>query len=116
MGPDIDLQTLPVDPDGKYLCANCGGLIATESQRIAIKGEREQSFRNPSGYHHLIGYFQEASGCIAIGEPTAEFTWFEGYEYVFALCTACGNHLGWHYRKPGKAQFYGLVLNRLRLA
>jgi hypothetical protein len=61
---------------------------------------------------HIICY-REAAGCAREGTPTSLHTWFAGYDWCYALCGNCDNHLGWHYNASGRDQFYGLIKDRL---
>ena len=67
---------------------------------------------NPEGTVFVIGCFAQAPGCVAIGAPMLEWTWFPGCRWQVALCRACGEHLGWRY--TGADTFHGLILERLR--
>jgi len=35
------------------------------------------------------------------GRPTTEFSWFEGYSWQVAVCSECGEHLGWRFAWAG---------------
>ncbi len=96
------------------LCADCGHRITTESARIDKLGRHSHTFTNPHRVTYRIGCFREAAGCSYAGAPTLEFTWFPGYAWRLALCSACGIHLGWLYRGTEATAFHGLILNRLR--
>lgn len=66
---------------------------------------------NPSAFAFVFGCFREAPGCLVIGEPTSEATWFPGSLWQYAMCAGCGVHLGWAF--VGEASFFGLLLERL---
>jgi hypothetical protein len=91
-----------------YICRFCGRVIALPADTIAVDGSHRHTFTNPAGVIYEIGCFSSARGCRVTGGPTLEFTWFSGYSWSFALCSGCGNHMGWYYQKEGSG-FYGLV-------
>lgn len=76
-----------------------------------MQGGHEHVFTNPHGYRFRIACYGRAPGCRGEGEWTAEHTWFAGCRWRYALCRACGLHLGWEY--GGAANFFGLIRNRL---
>lgn len=96
----------------RLLCAACGRPITEEGAAAQYGGAHEHLFTNPAGIGFRIGCFHHAPGCTEAGPPTAEYTWFAGYRWRFALCGGCGAHLGWSYRGPH--HFFGLILDRLR--
>ncbi len=96
------------------VCVDCGRRITTEQARIEMLGRHSHTFTNPHEITYRIGCFRDAAGCSHAGASTYEFTWFPGYAWRLALCTACGAHLGWLYRKSDGSCFHGLILNRLR--
>jgi len=102
------------DPEAVILCRRCGHLITRPRNRIIKDGNHRHTFANPSGLVFEIGCFSHAEGCGPSGEPSAEFTWFRGFQWRLALCRACFVHLGWQFTSlGGSAGFWGLILNRL---
>ncbi len=102
------------EKDEKYLlCKQCENKIALPDQRIEVAGEFEHTFLNPEGYVFRIGCFQSADGCLSLGVPTVEWTWFEGFEWQVAICRQCNTHLGWFYRSLGEQNFFGLIQDLL---
>jgi hypothetical protein len=77
-----------------------------------MNGMHEHTFANPHGIIYRIGCFRDAPGCVAFPEEVKEFTWFDGYAWAHAMCSRCGNHMGWKYRIEHDC-FHGLVLDRL---
>jgi hypothetical protein len=77
-----------------------------------MSGAHEHRFQNPEGYRFHIGCFARAFGCVPLGNPTSEFTWFPGYSWQIELCGGCREHLGWLYQSGSRA-FHGLILDRL---
>jgi hypothetical protein len=96
-------------------CAACAAAITSPSHRIAINGLHEHRFMNPAGNLFHIGCFAHAVGCTIIGPDSLEYPWFPGFAWRFAMCGACGQHLGWHFRKRERGSFFGLILDRLVL-
>jgi hypothetical protein len=100
-------------PDEHWLyCRTCGTAIVHKSERIVMLGAHHHTFTNPSGRTFNIGCFGSVVGCTHVGIESDEYTWFPGYAWILALCSGCGNHLGWRFRGDGK-QFHGLILDRL---
>ena len=96
----------------KILCKYCKNKITSNDARIPVAGKQQHVFSNPSGFVYEIGCFSFAYGCVNHGPPTLEFTWFAGYAWRFALCSACHSHLGWFYQSRENS-FYGLILDYL---
>lgn len=103
-----------------YYCALCGELITHARERAYVQGAHEHRFSNPAGYVFDIGCFHRAPGCRGSGEPSEFYSWFDGFAWRYALCRACGTHLGWAFtaRGAGGPQteaggFFGLILSRL---
>ncbi len=94
-------------------CRACGAGIARPADRIALGGRHRHRFANPYGIVFEIGCFGAADGCLAVGNPTEEFTWFSGYAWQVALCAACRTHLGWRFSATGGSRFFGLIVERL---
>ena len=90
-----------------YLCLACHHKITSDKETFNYNNQSELSFINPAGYNFNIITFFDAEGCKEVGEPTLEFTWFKDHYWSFAICSRCGNHLGWKYM--GKDSFYGLI-------
>ena len=94
-----------------WLCIVCNKKITSDKEKFEFNNQSEFQFINPGGYYYNILTFTDADGCIEFGEPTMEFTWFEGHVWSYAVCSRCNNHLGWKY--TGKYSFYGLIKSRL---
>lgn len=95
-----------------FLCKKCGHPITFEKEIISIAGQHRHVFKNPAGIIYEIGCFAKAAGCMNLGEPTMEFTWFQGYSWRYSVCSQCYTHLGWFYQL-GDSRFFGLILERL---
>jgi hypothetical protein len=102
-------------PERAIVCASCGHAITSERERIRILEAHEHRFMNPAGSLFHIGCFARADGCLAVGPPSDDYPWFPGFAWQVALCGACAEHLGWHFRSASDS-FFGLRLERLRAA
>ncbi len=107
-GPEEDTQAAR-----RVLCRECLHPITREQDRTEVHGAHQHTFANPSGIVFTIGCFQFADGCGAAGSPSDEFTWFQGYSWRVAVCTACLAHLGWFFSTASGAAFWGLILDHL---
>lgn len=94
------------------LCRICKNRVSSPDNMISIDGRHSHRFTNPLGIEYEIGLFSDASGCMVMGSPTREHTWFPGFSWNFALCSQCFSHLGWYYRSADKS-FFGLILKNL---
>lgn len=114
-----DLEQLLVEEDrtsgdaSRLLCALCGEPITSRDHRIVMGGAHEHRFTNPHGMVFHIGCFSRAKGCAQMGKPTAEWTWFTGFEWRIDVCHRCRSHLGWGFRSAAGKEFFGLILSRL---
>lgn len=105
-------EARPGDGGRRLCCRVCGLPVTDTASRVSVAGSHRHVFTNPAGVVYEIGCFAAAPGCAGAGTPTADFTWFPGYRWSFALCADCGTHLGWRYA-AGAGGFYGLILDRL---
>ena len=96
----------------RLLCRSCGSPVTTEAERIAIDGQHIHRRTNPTGVEFEFGCFVAAPGAETVGEPTAEFSWFAGYTWVYSVCRVCATHLGWRFEGTAPS-FHGLILARL---
>ena len=94
-------------------CTYCLKLITSGDQRIEIGESHEHLFTNPAGITFSIGCFREAPGAVFQGTPSAEFTWFKGYQWRMAYCNKCFIHIGWQFLQGSQTYFAGLILTRL---
>jgi hypothetical protein len=93
-------------------CAICAAEITTDAARMAVSGAHEHTFANPHGIVFRLGCFAAGTGLVAVGAPSAYFTWFPGHTWQAEHCASCGGHLGWLFRGADTA-FHGLILDRL---
>ncbi len=99
---------------GALVCAACGAPITTTASRTERSGAHVHVFSNPEGMRFEIGCFATAPGVRLSGEETLAFTWFPSFAWTAALCARCAVQLGWRYRSASGAEFFGLILERLR--
>jgi len=104
-------KNIPKKEDA-IICSACKNLITLPSDSISIDGHHSHVFTNPAGFSYEIGCFINARGCLNVGDPTLEYTWFPGYSWSISVCSNCFLHLGWFYQSNGNS-FYGLILERL---
>ena len=102
-----------VAPEDGIFCRACGEMVTSRKEIISVSGTHAHTFFNPAGIVFEVGCFKAARGCIVVGEPTTEFTWFAGHVWSYALCRGCQNHLGWFF-EGRDSSFFGLILPRLR--
>ncbi len=95
----------------KLRCRFCMQIITDESQQIIKLGRHEHIKTNPAGISFNFRCFQSAPGCSSLGGPTTEYSWFQGYSWSIAVCSGCGEHIGWRYR--GDDSFFGLISTSL---
>lgn len=116
--PGVPLDSTAPSPadvtdDGDFLlCANCLNLVTSRRAAMTVDGSHQHTFANPSGMVYTIGCFRWAPGCGVVGEASAEFSWFSGFLWRVAVCTACRCHLGWRFLSC-ESSFYGLIMDHL---
>lgn len=112
--PIADVQTeVQVETDNRIRCKVCRHPVTTADQAIRVQGGHEHTFRNPAAYSYHVRCFSDAPGCISEGAPTPMATWFAGFDWCFALCRECHEHLGWWY-VGAQQSFVGLIATRLQ--
>jgi len=107
--PKVKVKT-ELKPDD-WLCIVCNKKITSDKDRFEFNDKSEFQFINPGGYFFDIITFGAADGCRVVGESIMEFTWFTEHSWSIALCSRCGQQLGWKYQ--GEHSFYGLIKSRL---
>ncbi len=112
--PEINRQIqLDSKVDDALYCRACGHLI-TRRRWLLDRGASEHRLINPIGIVFTVICFTEAPGAGKHGRPNREHTWFEGYDWRFALCRGCETHLGWYYDGgTNPAGFFGLIKDKL---
>ncbi|WCJ58123.1 cereblon family protein [Fontisphaera persica] len=111
--PRVDPQTSFQSGEGQeqWLCVACHQPVASERERIQVHGAAEHTFVNPAGIRFCILLFGQVSGCLNVGVPTLEHTWFPGCAWSYCLCGRCRSHLGWFY--TGARVFVALIRERV---
>jgi hypothetical protein len=104
-------ETKTRSPEAPLCCAKCGHIITRERHRTTVNGRHLHTRVNPSGYIFHFGCFAQAEGCLVLGPPTTEASWFAGHAWRYAMCAECETHLGWAFH--GEGDFFGLVADRL---
>ena len=94
-------------------CLACKHPITKTSARIEMNGAHEHEFTNPQAYTFRVACYRDAPGALGWGDEEKSWTWFAGYTWRVILCTACGAHVGWSYRRPETAGFVGLAADRV---
>jgi hypothetical protein len=94
------------------LCGICKYNISSIDDMIEVNGSHQHTFKNPVGIVYRIRCFSSASGCMLIGAPTTDNTWFPEFSWNFSLCSQCFSHLGWFYQSV-QMTFFGLILENI---
>jgi hypothetical protein len=97
---------------GSVICRRCGTFVAELTSKIEVNGAHAHAFINPAGLIFRVGCFAEAPGVCALGEASADWSWFAGFTWQAAICRGCNEHLGWCYAS-GVARFTALILDRV---
>jgi hypothetical protein len=92
-------------------CAACDAMVTRVQFRTERDGAHQHTFFNPCGHVFDIRLFDRAPGARVFGQPTGEFTWFPGLPWRYAICGACGVHLGWHWQDD--PPFFGFIVGRI---
>ena len=94
-------------------CRFCDHGVTNRKQTVSINGQTSHTFFNPAGIVYEVRCFNGAAGCVVRGKGTAEFSWFAGYIWSYALCGRCRAHLGWWY-SAAEHSFFGLIAQNIR--
>lgn len=100
----------------RMVCAHCGEDITRSSLRIAVNGSHRHAVPTEHGIDQEIGCFSLAPGILSVGHFALDFGQQEEGYWQMAVCSTCGNHLGWHHQTDGDFGFYGLILDHLAAA
>jgi len=101
-------------PESWLFCRYCGHRIVPAEAAMEVNGSHHHTFFNPAGIVFEIRCFSSAGGCIVTGEASREFTWFAGFSWRIALCSACLAHMGWYFGS-GESSFFGLISTNLSI-
>jgi hypothetical protein len=96
----------------RLVCASCGHLITTVSEKMDVGGRHHYDFPY---YSHIVrlGCYHKAPGCVGVERISNGYSWFRGYSWQIQLCRNCYTQLGWKYISQDDS-FYGLVFKLLR--
>ena len=103
------------EPEDAILCRACRAPVTTSREAVSVNGSHLHTFFNPAGIVFEIRCFRRAGGCQVYGDPSAEFAWFAGSHWQYAICTTCQAHLGWYFTTPATS-FFGLIRDRLLMS
>jgi len=99
--------------ESKICCKNCHFLLTYPRYALSPKGQHQHLQCNPAGITFVFSCFSRATGCYINGMPSTEFSWFKNYEWQFALCQGCGEHLGWFFSRPTDINFFAIINNKM---
>ena len=108
---DDSTQSVDMESSEKVRCRLCDEHITSKQSGMNHNGNHIHYETNPEGYKFEFAIYQEAPGCLTIGEASYEHSWFNGYNWQIAVCNSCSEHLGWLF--SGDDRFYGLIVNKL---
>ena len=97
------------------LCTSCRAYVTNGGERIVVHGSHDHRFVNPGGFTYHLGCFAAAIGVVVVGPDSLEYPWFPNHAWRYAHCGQCSTHLGWQFRGKGGVNFFGLILDRLRV-
>ena len=89
------------------VCGTCDARITLSASAVGVQGAHQHEFTNPSAITFIVRCFSTAPGCLGVGDPSKEWSWFAGFAWQIELCRACTTHLGWSFH--GKRRFYALI-------
>src|SRR4029079_4024947 len=85
-------------------CRACEAAITHADAKIEVMGRHEHPRTNPAGPDFLLGCFDDAPGCVSIGEASDHWSWFPPNAWRVAICASCRTHL--RREVHGKAPFF----------
>jgi hypothetical protein len=111
--PDAEIVSdQETESEDILLCRSCRSTVTSNRHTISVNSSHYHAFFNPAGIVYEIRCFSEAGGTVIHGEPTTDFTWFQGYSWQYCLCGSCLIHLGWYFSSAADS-FYGLIAAKL---
>ncbi len=102
-----------LDESPAVCCKRCNNHITELSHQLPVNNQLYHQFVNPSGLEFEIVCFELAPGCSVSGKPTSDHTWFPGYQWQYAYCNQCNEHVGWYYNHNEWLSFFGLITAKL---
>ncbi|CAK9273654.1 unnamed protein product [Sphagnum jensenii] len=99
-------------------CKCCSAIIARRSDMLVMSSDGPISaYVNTHGYVHETLTLARARGLILAGQPQTANSWFPGYAWILAECTACAEHMGWRFIAVAKETrpkaFWGIRRSQL---
>ncbi|KAH9570350.1 hypothetical protein CY35_02G035200 [Sphagnum magellanicum] len=99
-------------------CKCCFAIIARRSDMLVMSSDGPISaYVNEHGYVHETLTLSRARGLILAGQPQTANSWFPGYAWILAECTACAEHMGWRFTAVAKETrpkaFWGIRRSQL---
>lgn len=105
-------QSYP-EKNNRIRCKSCHFHLTQKQFAISPKGRHQHLQCNPSGITFIFNCFSRASGCYISGKPSSEFSWFKGFDWQFASCQGCGEHLGWYFSHSQEENFFAIIDNKM---
>ncbi|XP_004536619.1 protein cereblon homolog [Ceratitis capitata] len=109
--------------DSVFTCRYCNNRIANCQQLFAMSKHGVQTqYCNSAGYiHETNTVYQLLPDAITYsGQPSAEFSWFPGYEWHIIVCKICSRHIGWKFKalEPNLVpkSFFGISSSSVRVS
>ncbi|PAV63361.1 hypothetical protein WR25_16156 [Diploscapter pachys] len=99
------------------VCVHCGSELCQLSHLINMNPEGTSGhFVNSHGYVHDMITVSEATSYSLQGNPTAEYSWFDGYKWTIMNCRGCHHHIGWRFTSKTfvPERFFGLTRTSFR--
>ncbi|CAK9277998.1 unnamed protein product [Sphagnum jensenii] len=99
-------------------CKCCFSIIARRSDMLVMSSDGPiTAYVNAHGYVHETLTLARARGLILAGQPQTTNSWFPGYAWTLAECTACAEHMGWRFKAVAKETrpraFWGIRRSQL---
>jgi len=110
--PESTPEAITGENDRPLACKQCLTNITRRDLAMTVDDKHKHVFFNPAGQVFEVGCFAAAKNIKMHGVKTEEFTWFPGYSWQVATCTACNAQLGWRYTNNSSG-FFGLILSML---
>ncbi|XP_066307159.1 uncharacterized protein [Miscanthus floridulus] len=84
-------------------CRNCLTRIARRSDMVVTSSDSPMSSHSKphSSVKEIITVYS-ATGLALRGDPSKTHSWFPGYTWTIALCSACQSNIGWLFRADNK--------------
>ncbi|XP_024378293.1 uncharacterized protein [Physcomitrium patens] len=99
-------------------CKRCLDIKARRSEMLVMSAEGPISaYVNAHGYVHETLTLQRACRLVLAGQPQTANSWFPGYAWALAECSACTEHMGWRFTAVAKETrpkaFWGIRRSQL---